>query len=76
MNKKNGYHYAGAGATAGATAGLIKGGAIGVAAFGGAVGLPLVVVGAGVGLLAGLGVKAIVDLCSDEENNEDKKSEY
>ena len=57
MKKKKDYtteKTAGTGAVIGATAGIIKGGAIGIAGFGGAVGVPLFVPLACIGAVAGL----------------------
>ena len=51
MEKKKEFVKAGALVSAGASVGQSIGGSIGIAAFGGAVGVPLVIVGGTVGLL-------------------------
>lgn len=55
----------GTGAAAGALVGAVKGGAIGVAAFGGAVGIPLIAAGAAVGI----GVAAVWSLFFGGDRN-------
>ncbi len=60
------------GATAGVGFGLIEGGAIGVAALGGAVGVPLLLAGVVVGAGLGYGVGAAIDVCTKDESKKKK----
>ena len=72
------YKTAACGAGVGAGLGLVKGGAIGLAAFGGAVGLPLWVAGAVVGTAVAVGVSALKDakeVLKDDLEAEDLKDD-
>ena len=63
---------AGACVGTGVGAGILKGGAIGIAGFGGAVGAPLWLVGAGVGLVA-YGIYKVGENCFQSDSPENKQ---
>ena len=58
---------------AGATVGEVVGGSIGIAAFGGAVGIPLVIVGGTVGLLGYGAYKACESYLKEDSEDQEKK---